>query len=130
MRAGEYPGNITDQSFWFNFNVHESGETDAYDKLNDSSFYVNAVCDWESGFSNCTLHANGLIRGKWMDCTNGGAAFLNRSGEFLIYNQVYELQQGKTSAKLGGYRTGSWNGFVGGVWSSDSIDYGYPVLNP
>ena len=82
-----------------------------YKNMDRYNVYVDGVDD-----------TNGSGR---LACTDDGEAYVMRTGEFQIYNQVWE--EGKKYAQLTGWATYE-GGSTGGLWSPDSVGY-YPTIN-
>lgn len=94
-------------------------------KENDSSVYVN-VMQFPGNFY---LYTNAYVDGKIKDCTQRDA-LVTRSGEWLVYNVIYETY-GRVNACLGGVRAQGGN--VSGMWSPDYKYYSgdnIPHVNP
>lgn len=113
-----------DRSYSFNFsNNWWQDQNTGYLKENATSVYLKSNVfpgNWQ-------VYTNGLIGGKYVDCTSR-TAIVRSNGEFFIYNNIYENNNYKnTYAKLGGYRAGG--GTASGLWSPDSVG-SYPHINP
>ena len=123
--------------FPFNYTLYYDYETSGYfsTKENDSSFYV--YCSQINGTVKLRTWA-------WLqenvsvltDCTYKSPALLKNTGEYQIYNFVWEWRYNpqsytKVPARLDFQRTGTSTIYVAGCWSADCVLYwNYPVLNP
>lgn len=109
----------------YNFKFSSKGATQGTTgraKQDDSSVYVKV--NSRSG-NPIRMYVDGALtnNGHWVDCTQG-SHYANRTGEFNIYNSVFESN--KRYARLTGWAY-KGSGTVMGVWSPDS--YGtYPQL--
>lgn len=118
------PQSNQDRGYTFKFSTNWwQDQSTGYLKENTTSVYLKSTTfpgKWQ-------VYTNGLINGKYVDCTSR-AAHVPSNGEFFIYNNIYENAGYKnTYAKLGGYRAGG--GTAAGVWSPDSVG-SYPHINP
>jgi len=130
-----------DISFTFDFSLSETAYSTGNNliamKENDTSYYVKCTT-LNRNFVN--LYTDGYWNNRWNDCTNKTVARLSSTGEFQIYNYIWEWHRDQTGsatsvpARLGAWRANSLgygNGYVVGKWSPDVILYSwYTVLNP
>lgn len=94
-------------------------------KEDTSSVYVDV---WQFP-GNFYLYTNAYVDGQVKDCTSR-PALVTRSGEWLVYNVIYETY-GRVNACLGGVRAQGGN--VTGEWSPDYTYYpgdNIPHVNP
>lgn len=112
----------------FNFGPNGTDGSDIREKENSTSVYVYVKYKNVGSYNTYVDGLDNTAGGGRVNCTYRNKAVVTRTGEFQIYNSVYE--KGKTYAQLtawgpsGGVR-------AGGVWSPDTQNqWNYPVLNP
>lgn len=110
--------NTGDTGFYFNLSSYTTSATEYRAKQDASSTYVYA----KSLTNPCQLFVNGTGNNN---CTTNDRAYLNRTGEFQIYQQVWE--RGYRTANLAGWRSG-YGTIASGVWSPDSWG-SYTIIN-
>lgn len=133
--ANENPGispqSSSDIPFQFEFttligtHVDDTEPSHMGYKDNDSSVYVN-VMQFPGSFY---IYTNAYVNGQRHDCTQRDA-LVTRSGEWLVYNLIYETY-GRVKTGLGGVRAQGGN--VSGKWSPDYTYYpgdNIPHVNP
>lgn len=110
--------NTTDTTFTFDLASGTTAATGYRAKQDTSSTYVNA----QYLGAPCQLFVDGT---GGVNCTVNDRAYLNRTGQFAIRQNVYEW--GYRSARLTGWRSG-YGTIANGLWSPDSWG-SYPVIN-
>lgn len=124
------PFNNVDKPYLFEFFTPWQDDLRQYKKENTSSVYINS----QVFPGNYYIYTNGLVGGKWEDCTQRDAV-VPGTGEYLIYNTIMEDYRahggtGYTYARLGAFKATLLIGeTASGVWSPDSVG-SYPHINP
>lgn len=128
------PRTSVDRTYRFDFSfVGATQATPARQKEDETSSYIRID---NKTIRECNVYIDGAydIDGSYVNRTinrstgqAGGSATVTSTGQFQIYNNVYET--GRRWAKLTGWAAG-YTGWMEGWWSPDCIGCNrYPVIN-
>lgn len=107
------------KQYYFNFtdNTNNTSPTTGW-KDNATSFWVKIN---EFNVDYCNFFADAYA-GGWVDCTVPGYGRAYGTGEYELYNNVWEWY-GHVECRLGGYRAQIGQGWVTGEWTPDCEGY-------
>ncbi len=125
--------NITDTDWSFNITTTNNSYSlsDIRPKDDDSSFYVQFIST--NGPTSFYLQTYGGLENNKssMEPHNyGGIKFIPKTGRYSVRNMVYEdlHDYGENIYACFGVKASSISGYIGGVWSPDSVG-SYTVLS-